>query len=670
MTGKDIEQRHEDQLKGSSDGGGIKAYLLHRAKPYLPPWLGVGGVGAASTIGHLVWAGDAGMSIGLTLGSVVLTGATWWAAKSTGRERRIHSAITVAAASAWTTHAVAFGPSTVPFVVGGAVVALSWNIRQTMRRDPDGAKTSSSDGGLMEKIGLAKAKMGQAKVEPNRVTVPIALDPGPQTNDDMAKALTNVASALDVPATAVRYLPDPDSARRGELVIVPMDMLADTVRWEEVGPSLPGGSITDPIVLGVYDDGSPLMMWFPGDPSVGRNATNVLIAGMTGAGKGDGALNLMTEILSRKDVLFWLNDPKGFQDFRHLLPGIDWATDATGTETMAEAVLPTVQARTTWLGRHGYRQWSIEASVTQTDPGHSCRTDGTACGCPGMPYLIVWFEEAGVGLSVLGDDAFNNISNLARSGGVGFVVSLQRASHDQLSTTTRDALGTRLCFGVQNSTAAGFMLPDSVIDAGAAPERWANRRPGYCYLVTPGVDEDRYSSPGRTRWFTPTANSLMEAVASWAARNGAKPDPITAGAAAKAVGKAYTERAQHQEQNPETDEDEETTVNRLDDEDLDIDPNEELPPPLPGEENVPFDQPDDDDLSREQARTALQEIVAEFENDGTMVIGVKDVMEHAERFGRKRGWVSGELQQLLEDGRLAVTAKPGRYRIVPAMADA
>ncbi|WP_332758919.1 plasmid transfer protein TraB [Streptomyces sp. MT206] len=671
MTGKDIEQRHEEQLNGGSEKSGIKGYLLHRAKPYLPPWLGAGTIGVTGAAANLVWQGDTGMGVLLTLGSVALTGSTWWAAKGTGKERRLHSAITVAAGSSWFTSAALFGPGWDMWFVGGIVGALSWNVRQVMRRDPDGAKASASDGGLMEKIGLAKAKMGAAKVEPNRVTVPIALDAGTQSNDDMAKALVNVASALDIPATAVRYLPDSNSARRGDLVIVPMDMLADTVRWEEQGPSLPGGSITDPIVLGVYDDGSPLMMWFPGDPNAGRNATNVLIAGMTGAGKGDGALNLMTEILSRKDVVFWLNDPKGFQDFRPLLPGIDWATDATGTETMAEAVLPTVQARTAWLGTHGYRQWCIEASVTQSDPGHSCRTDGTACGCPGMPYLIVWFEEAGVGLSVLGEDAFNNIANLARSGGVGFVVSLQRASHDQLSTTTRDALGTRICFGVQNATAAGFMLPDSVIDAGAAPERWANRRPGYCYLVTPGVDEDRYSSPGRTRWFTPTANSLMEAVAAWAARNGAKPDPITAGAAAKAVGKAYTERARHKEENPEAgDEDEEETVSQLDDEDRDIDPNEELPPARPGEENVVFDQGDGVDLSREEARAALQEIVAEFENEGTMVIGVVDVMEHAERFGRKRGWVSGELQQLLEDGRLAVTSKPGRYRIVPAMADA
>ncbi|MCY0962793.1 plasmid transfer protein TraB [Streptomyces sp. H27-H5] len=670
MTGKDIEQRHEEQLKGSSGGGGIRAYLLHRAKPYLPPWLGAGTIGVTGAAANLVWQGDTGMGVLLTLGSVALTGSTWWAAKGTGKERRLHSAITVAAGSSWFTSAALFGPSWDMWFVGGIVTALSWNVRQIMRRDPDGAKASSSDGGLMEKIGLAKAKMGAAKVEPNRVTVPVALEAGTQSNDDMAKALVNVASALDIPATAVRYLPDPNSARRGDLVIVPMDMLADTVRWEENGPSLPGGSITDPLVLGVYDDGSPLMLWLPGDPNAGRNATHLLIAGMTGAGKGDGALNLMTEILSRTDVVLWLNDPKGFQDFRPLLPGIDWATDATGTETMVEAVVSVIPARTSWLGAHRYRQWEQAAAGAQNDPAHSCRPDG-ACGCPGLPFLVSWFEEAGVSLSVLGDDAFNNIANLARAAGVALVVSLQRPSHDQISTTTRDALGSRLCFGVPNATAAGFMLPDAAIDAGAAPERWSNRRPGYCYLVTPGVDEGRYSSPGRTRWFTPSAISLMEAVAGWAARNGADIGSVTADAAAKAVGKAYTERARHQEENPEAgDEDEEETVSQLDDEDRDIDPNEELPPARPGEENIVFDQGDGVELSREEARTALQEIVAQFEDEGTMVIGVVDVMEHAERFGRKRGWVSGELQQMLQEGRLAITAKPGRYRIVPVMADA
>jgi hypothetical protein len=670
MTGKDTEQRHEDQLRGSSDSGGIKGYILHRAKPYTPPWLGVGALGVSGTVAHLAWSGDAAMGIGLTLGSIVLTGATWWAGKAAEPQRRLHSAITVAAGAGWFTSAAIFEPSYSGLAVGGTVAALTWNIRQVYRRDPDGVKAVTEGSGLLEKVGLAKTLMQRIKVEPNRVTVPLVLEAGVQTNDDVAKALPRLASALDVPPNALRYLPDPSSARRGELVIVPMDMLADTVRWEEQGPSLPGGSITDPLVLGMYDDGSPLMMWLPGDPEAGRNATHLLIAGMTGSGKGDGALNLITEILSRTDVAFWLNDPKGFQDFRDLLPGMDWATDATGTETMAQAVLAVIPARTAWLGAHRYRQWSKAAADTQTDPAHTCRPDGNACGCPGMPFLVSWFEEAGVSLSVLGDDAFNNIANLARAAGVALVVSLQRASHDQISTTTRDALGSRLCFGVPNAMAASFMLPDAVIDAGAAPERWSNRRPGYCYLVTPGVDEDRYSSPGRTRWFTPTATSLMEAVAEWAARNGAGVGPVTENAAAKAVGRAYTERDQHTIDQPTAEDGDVTGEPPVDEEDTRIDPQRDLDTSEPGDHTPIFDGAAGRKPGPEEARQLFTQALADFESAGQMVVGPKDFMDWCDRHQLSRPWVSERLKEAALDGRLEPTTKAGRWRIVPTLVDA
>ncbi|MFI9187645.1 plasmid transfer protein TraB [Streptomyces goshikiensis] len=673
MTGKDIEKTHEDQLQGSSDGKGIKGYLLHRAKPYLPPWLGVGGVGVASTIGHVAWAGDAGMGIGLTLGSVALTGATWWAAKSTGRERRIHSAITVAAASAWTTHAVAFGPTVVPFVVGGVVVALSWNVRQTMRRDPDGARAIASDGGLMEKVGLAKALIGKTTVEPNKVTAKIALEPGAQSNDDVTKALLNIASALDLPATAIRYQPDPDSARRGSLVIVPKDMLTETVEWD--GPSLPGGSIADPLVIGRYDDGSPLRFWLPGDPEEGRNSTHILITGMTGSGKGDGALNVLTEILSRTDVVVMLSDPKSFQDFRPLLPGLDWAVEGGApTEAMVEGIRAAIPARTRWLGQHGYRQWERAAAATQTDPKHSCQ-QSRACGCPGMAYMVGWFEEGAASIRYMGDEGFTEIAQLARAAGISFVLSMQRASHDQMSTTTRASLPSRLTFGCDEKD-AGFTLSDAVLDAGANPGAWGNKRPGYCYLETTGVPADRHPVPARTKRFSYDSISTMEVLASWAERNGAELDPVTTAAITGVVGKAFTARKGSTATAPvpaatEDQEQNDVELSRLDDEDRDIDPEQELGPVPAGAENVVFAaESEAPDFTPEEARAALEAILADFEQDGVMVIGPKEVMERAEEFGRSRAWVSGQFQDFLAEGRLATTSKGGRYRIVPALANA
>jgi hypothetical protein len=662
---------YEEPVYAPTSGGSTRSYLVRRLQPHLPPWLGVAGLGVAGGLGNWRWEGSAGAGVGLTLASVALTGATWWAGKATSSQRRLHSAITVAAGSAWLTGACLAGPMTGAlddlYLIGGPVAALSWNVRLMLRvSDPAG---ESADKGLLERVGLARAQIGAAKVEPNRVTAPMLLDAGTQTNDDVAKALPGIASALDVPRTAVRYQPDPDSERRGELVIVPRDMLADTVRWEEEGPAFPGGSITDPLVLGVYDDGSALVLWLPGDKASNRNATHLCIAGMTGSGKGDGALNLQTEILTRTDVIMWLSDPKEFQDFRPLLPAYDWAVGGgADTEVMVEAVKAVIPARTKWLGAHQYRQWEAAAARTQTDPKHSCREDGTGCGCPGLPFHVTWFEEAGVSLGLLGDDAFNSIANLARSAGMSLIVSLQRPSHDQMATTTRDALGGRLCFGVPNATASGFMLPDTVLDAGAAPERWSNRRPGYCYLVAPGIPEERYADPGRSRWFTDTSVSLMETVAQWFARNGATVDPVTEKAAASVAGRAYTERRRVDVDAPDAEDDDVIDENEplVDEDDEGIDPEQELPELGEGAD-VPLVQETGRKPSPEEARALFAAALEEFEQGGVMVVGPKDFTDWCDRNNLGRSWVSLRLKEAAIEGRLEPTSKTGRWRIVPVM---
>lgn len=676
MAVRNADELHEVQLQGGSDAGGVGKYLLHRAKPHLPPWLGVAGTGLAGVLGHWRWPDNAAAGVGLTLASVGLTGATWLMGKSTSQSRRLHSAITVAAGSAWVTAACLAGLTAGPvddlYLMGGPVVALSWNVRMVMRRNPDPAG-EGSDKGLLAKVGLARAQVGEVKVEPNRVTAPLALDPGEQTHDDVTKSLSRLASALDLPRNAVRYKPDPGSERRGDLVIVPEDMLTTVVEWD--GPSNLGGSIADPIVIGRYDDGSPMYLWLPGDPDAGRNATHLLIAGGTGSGKGDTALNVQTEILSRTDVMLWLSDPKMFQDFRSLLPGIDWAAEGgTPTEVMVEALKAVIPARTGWLGRHGYRQWTTEAAQVQNSTAHTC-SDGRACGCAGMPYLVAWMEEAANTLRALGDDAFTGIAQEARSAGISLIVSLQRPSYDQMSTSTRASLTSVIALGCDPRD-EGFSLPESVIDAGAHPGAWGNRRPGYCYLVTPGVDEDRYPSPGRTRAFTHRATKLMEALAAWALTNRAAADPITAGAAASVAGTAYTHRTGQDTTGPtrltvvEGEDDMEDGGRLVDPEDSGIDPEAELPDAEDGDDTPIFGQESGHKPSPDEARELFARALEEFETEGRMVVGPVDFTDWCDRHNLSRSWVSLRLKEAAIDGRLEPTNTTGRWRIVPTLAAA
>ncbi|MFG3050930.1 plasmid transfer protein TraB [Kitasatospora sp. NPDC048239] len=680
-TNTDPDQQHRENLEGASTGKGVAAWLAHRAKPYTPPWITVGATGVAGTMAWLPAHGSTGYAVGLTLGSVALTAGTAWAGKTTGVQRRLHSAVTVAAGSGWFTGVALAGWNSLTFGtfwLGGTVLALSWNVRQVMRRNPDAVQAATdTDGSLLEKVKLAGAKLRKTEVEPNRVTAELVLPAGELTNDDVSRALPNIASALDVAPTAVRYMPDPDSARRGELVVVPRDMLADVVEWEM--PTNVGGSIADPLVIGRYDDGAPLQLWLPGDPQAGRNSTHLLICGMSGSGKGDGALDILTEIMGRRDVIIWLSDPKAFQDFGPLRPGLDWAVEGGAeTETMVTALQAVIPARTRWLGAHGYRQWTPAAAEQQTDAAHSCQR-GRACGCEGMPFLVAWFEEAANTLRFMGEDAFTGAAQEARSAGIALVVSLQRPSHDQLSTSTRASLPSALVFGL-DARDEGMALPGPVLDAGAHPGAWGNRRPGYCYLVTPGVDEQRYSAPGRTWRFTGKAARVMEQLAAWAQRNGATVDPVTAKAATATVGNAYTNRHhRHDATDHDQDEDgasvyvdqdsDDGAAGRVDPEDEGLDPQAELPPVPDALDGVAFGpESAAPDFTPEEARAAMDAIVAAFEQHGVMVIGPKDVMDQATQFGRSRPWVSGEFRRLVEDGRLVPTAKAGRYRIAPAMA--
>ncbi|MFJ7203261.1 plasmid transfer protein TraB [Streptomyces sp. NPDC098789] len=678
------QQRQEFEAHG--EGGGIGEYLLHRAKPHLPPWLAGAGTGLASLPAHYFWSGQPGVTAGLTLASVALTGLTWWAGRSTTQQRRLHSAVTVAAASTWFTAAAIAGPAAGPlgelYFIGAPALALSWNIRQILRKNVDGP-AANADGGFLEKVGLAKTQVLRSEVGPNKASFDLQLPRGELTPDDVSKNITRIAGALDVPKTAIRIQENPDSASRVMLTVVPLDLLKNTVPCP--GPSAPGESISFPVVVGIYEDGTPVTLWFPGDPDAARNAMMLLLMGMTGSGKSEGGLTALAEVLTRKDVIVWASDPsKAEQTLGPLLPAIDWAAlDMPSTKAMIEALKAVIPARTAWMAKYGYKQWVPACAEVQAD------------GSPGMPYLLAWFEEAAKTIRETDDDVFTGIAQEARSAGVSLVISMQRASGNQVSTDTRASFGSSWVHGVRSEQDARFALDDEVLDAGAAPHVWKDKKPGYSYLVANGIPDDRWATPLRD--YLTGVDYLHWVVLTFASIR-ARIDPVTAGAAARAVDRAFTARTRYPM--PGTTNEPETTVRHAhapatydeddyedaegeyedyerrpqfrhdvqdeDDEGEFIDASEELPEV---EHVVQFaTRPPDAPavkLTTAQARAAMEELLEEFEDEGRDIVGPADFMEHCDRHGRGRSWVSGQVATFVMAGRLAETNEVGRYRIVP-----
>ncbi|MEU9148695.1 sporulation protein SsgA [Streptomyces sp. NPDC048349] len=667
---KDVEKVAEDRLNGESSAAGVKAWLWHRVKPFTPPWLMVGGTGVVGGLSSLMWENNAFAGVGLTLASVSLTAATWHAGKATGPQRRLHSAITVAAGSAWFTSAALAGPFTGPlpdlYLMGGGALALSWNIRQMLRHNPDAAASSNSSG-LLDAIGLAKLKLGKAKVtETGQVRVPFELEKG-AIAEELTKALPNLESATDVRPGGFRVERDPESRRHGVLVGVPMDPLSGTTWYP--GPSAPGGSITQPLVIGIYDDTLPLEMTIP-------KGVHWLISGETGSGKTEAAMDILSEVLTRNDVAVWLSDPvKRGMDLGALFPACDWvALEPDDVESMATAVMQSTPARAEWLRRHAYRQWVPECAVQQTSPAHSCQP-GRACGCAGLPFLLAWFEEAAEAFARLDEELFKQAANQIRATGAALVFSLQRPSHDQMSTTVRAALPSALVFGMDERDET-LALPSDVLDAGAHPGQWGAGYPGYCYLVEAGTPVARQITPARTfrndpvvlEWVTvtfapvrtPDAGEVMTAVATAVA------------------GQRYTDRAALYAAAPtagegalaaDYDDEEERTVEPLvDPEDADVDPGAELEESEAGDDTPLIPADTRPELTGEEAREAMEVLLDEWHAMGRRTVTPAELVAYSEQIGRKETWIKNAIREMRAEGRLEEdlnAKKPGTYKIRP-----
>ena len=650
------------------------------------PWMAVVGEVPATFLAHTVWGDSPLAAVGMTVASGALTIATWLASEGTKTPRRIHATLSTAAGTAYLTAATftdPFGATQLSWLVmGGGVGAASWNIRKAMRVNVDPKKDGEGNdtGILVKAIGNAKMKMRKTpEVAPNKATVAYQLAPGEMTNAEVGRRIDSIASELGVSPTSIRVKGDPDNASQGELIIVPKDQLTEGTRWP--GPSSFGGSILDPVCIGVYEDGAPEILWFPGNKD--RNATHFLAAGMNGSGKSAGISLAIIEVLTRDDAFVWATDPsKGQQTFGPFLPFLDWVemTEAGGN-AMVDALSQVITARADELGRHGFKNWTREAYEKL-----------------GMRYGVVWIEEAA--------KFFRNGTEMeglvmeARSAGISVIISLQRPSATSMPTDVREQLGGVLCFGVKGSSTADMALPDDVIDAGARPEAWENRKRGYNYLVAPGVDEERYAMKACT--FIPPDDEDVVAVLSMTPLSPA--DATTAAAA----GEAYENRTVYsvgdvlaaaepresvlmtKEDNSEAekallakqvDREIEASVGTDPDDDgfvPDVDEDQELPPVGAGEvwSFGQADATEQQEKTTEQAEAELLAMLGEYREQGLDILGPRHFQPYGRqgRIGRSRPWISGKLGELVDEGvhlAEAESGKSGEYRLLyPSMAEA
>lgn len=480
-----------------------------RASTYVPPWL----VWLAMPLlGGTFWAvASAGTAAAVLVGALLAVGSTvltWHTftvfAKRKDKQVRWDAAITVALACVWVMAAAAFGlfhdpgvgvwprvwmvgvwlvkSFTVPvwgtWLAGGPLVALAWNIRRAAMSTPETEGQADDESPLQKALDGATLKAITAN-DKGQITARLEGERGRQTSDDLQKLASGIEAAEKLREGAVRIAKDPKDRGAASVVITPNDPLEGDTAW--AGPSLPGGHLADaPIPFSVAEDGELGLVWFNGDEQVGRNLVHFLVEGANGSGKSMAWRAAITDALTRTagaGVRLHGIDVSGKwrQTFGPMIRYMtSLATDPKGAKKLVKDLSAYVAEKQERMGAAGHTQWSKDC---------------------GEPFDILWLEE---GSEIAGESQeLTRAAERWRSAGFMLIIVIQRASWDNIDTTTRSQLGGATAFGVNDGGQSSncLSLPAVAVDQGADPARWGSRHPGRHYLITSTTPEERMAIP-------------------------------------------------------------------------------------------------------------------------------------------------------------------------------
>lgn len=543
-------------------------------------------------------------------------GSFMWRASRTRRDfGRQHAVFSLASIGIWMGFAVLYAPwhSVVLLVwlIFGIALSISWNIRSAVKSE----KRDDPMGEFFKDHGLDGTKTTILENTKDRIKGIIQVKRGNNTIEDAQKHKGHLASLFKAPRNAVRIEPDHNDASRGYFTIVRRDLLKELVAFE---PSNIETSPNDKFVIGRYENGDPAEL---GLHSKRLGAIHMLIQGMNGSGKSEGAKVIFAQAFKHKNsAVIVIDVTKGTQTLNLARNGIHLIVSE---ETMAEALFKrfarTIKDRADELGRLNKTKWDEESGLT---------------------FLYVHIEEAS-GL-IADNPAFIKMMETARSVGIAITASLQRASYVAVDTAARAQFSAVMCFGVQDIRDAQFALPDDVISAGADPSVWRNSKPGYAYLVHPEVDLSKWTIPLRSSLITDEELEL--------AANLKILEPIDS-ITMKSLQDIFEACKQ-----PIID-----TQSSLEDE-VDTEELEELKK-LESQFEGSFLKFDDQvQMTSEEALEVLNDIINEFRKNKVTKFNAPELSNVLVLTGRSRAWLHKQLAKMVDDGTL--TKEDHIYTIV------
>lgn len=638
---------------------GVSGLAGSRMVPFMTPWLISVAVMPVALISHLAWGKDPSMIAVLAVGATVLTGATYATWGSRHEHTRVSATVFAGGVLGWLVFATANKPWSPAMLnawaIGGIFISLLWNIRHgSLSAHHEHDKPSNNKDGLFERVqSLSNSRTKRIKESEGRVEAKIQMKPGEGTVGAVQADKATIASAVGMGEDEVTVTPVPGRADQVRLTFQLTDALKKAVRWP--GCSAPGRSIADaPLSPGMRSSGEALAMWIVGssDPDNPRPLAHTLCTGVTGAGKTETIVTTIIDMRSRIDVVPIVADPEKFkQGFGAIEHALGLAVD--GEEEVHQFIrnLPdAIKYRAHVLGglmrkdgTVGYQQWEPECWTLH-----------------GIPLLFIDIEEAATVLS--GNDEFDQAIRTARSVGFSLCASMTTAHHSNIERKTRGQFTNSLTHGCVENYDARFALSAGTLEKGADPTKWRNNYPGSLYAELVGSDQDVWADEARS-YYLSREQKQAELAASkeagfWATIDAGTMSYLTRGLRGpeEAPGEAQEQGVEQEAAGQDW-----TAVGNEDGETVDI----TMGIPAPKYDTVfPLRDPDPDDKpSTEAARALLESKINDLELGGQLVINYADLSDLPALTGRSRAWVYGELNRLVEHGRLTqVDGKPP-YRI-------
>lgn len=471
-------------------------------------------------------------------------------------------------------------------------------------------------------------KTGKQRTEPisTKRVGKIVLRPG-ETADDIAKKARNLESAGKYPPGTFQITTNEDRADVADLVMSDPRAIKNPSPYP--GPSYLGGSIADTLSVGMYQDGTEIEFDILG--------LQLQIMGMIGSAKSLGAgWNTIAEIVTRYDAVVWgIDVTKGDQTLGPLNDSLHrLATTPEKALKILNDANALIKPRTEWLTKHGFQKWQKDC---------------------GLKYLVVWLEEAPDIMEALEAHERGDLSGVeiwiksvkaARSAGITFAWSLQRADFSQLPTIARGQ-AAKWCFGVADSHEASFGLSKMQDDAGCEPERWGNRFPGKCFLDAPSIPVQKVPMQART-WYWGPDDKLIRKHAEAYPSSAREPDEVM-----KAVLPDWREWKTDVPSSVQIAEPSSTVIanNGTNDESENTEvigdvTNADLDKPIEPLTND-FPMQTSETMSPVEARLAVRNWLTD--RAGKTVTNA-DLVEVAERVGRKRAWRDLVMKEFMQAG--------------------